>query len=176
MSKDVKTKQVQKAVEPKRIFKDQMVVTTDLFKMAPAQMKKNTSYKKFQPELMDLEHCHIFRTVDSRGKVQTSSTAVGGHFHDVEVSIDQDGSFVLKCSEPYHIVTKTTKTGMTKKEKVPVTFEDGNRDVILKDTHTHEFQYIRSEELHLGSKGNNVAPQGGFTPRPLPQGVEFKDA
>jgi hypothetical protein len=177
MSKDYKTtNKPQASIAPKRVFKDQMTVTHDLFKLLPATMKKNVSYKKFQPELVEMEHAHIFHTVDSRGKKQTSCSAVGGHFHDVEVTVAADGSFHLICSEPYHIVTKTTKTGMTKKEKVHVSFEDGNNDIIIKDTHTHEFEYKGSEELFIGNRQNVIAPQGGFQPRPLPKEVEFKDA
>lgn len=172
MSQDYKAK---KQAQMKRVYKDQMTATHDLFKMLPATMKKNVSFKKFQPQIEEFEHCHIFHTVDSRGKAQLSSSAVGGHFHDVEWSVSSTGEFQIKCSEPFQIVTVVTKAGMTKKEKRPVAFEDGINDKTIKDTHTHEFQYLGSETLEIG-RPRAVAPSGEFKPRALPKDVDFKDA
>ncbi len=127
----------------------------DLFKLAVATMEKNVSYDD-KPDVVKLEHCHIYHTIDSSGKPQNTSTAVGGHFHMVEVIAGDGGVPTLKVGPPVKWVKKRVR-GVMKKIMQPIFLEsasvddDGRPDNAErhKDTHTHEVLYLGSEEITL---------------------------
>lgn len=57
----------------------------DVVRLHVATMKKNVSYKKYQPQYEFLPHVHNFHTTDMKGKPNLYSASVGGHYHKVEV-------------------------------------------------------------------------------------------
>lgn len=111
----------------KRILNQELKIISDTFKLMPAVMQKNISFNPHSPQLQAMEHCHIFHTYDSGGKKLGFTNQVGGHYHSVEVSTDSKGNFKVKVSPPIQ---------NPKSEKI-----------YANDTHTHEVQYIKSEEI-----------------------------
>lgn len=141
-----KTDKPQKTTKIKRVFKDQFEFTHDLYKLNPAEMKKNISFNEI-PNLQDITHMHFFHSVDSSGIKQTNSTTIGGHFHEMEIIESDDGSPAeVRCkSGP---LTYGYKKIMGRKKRVPVPTlldEDGTRI----DNHTHFVEYIKSDVLKL---------------------------
>jgi hypothetical protein len=127
-----------------RIYKSTQVVDHDLFKLEVAKMKKNVSFTEI-PEVMSFEHCHIFHTVDSNGKKQHTSTAVGGHHHPVQVVAGVDGVPTLKVGEPRRWVKRKIR-GVMQRVEEPI-YLNGEKDE--QDTHTHEVSYLGSERITL---------------------------
>lgn len=123
-----------------RVFKGAQILDHDLFKLLPAPMLKNTSYNDDAPIYERLEHCHIFHTIDSSGKVQTECAPVGGHFHEISVvQLADDAAPSIRVSGPKKwVITRKGK----KKTKIII-------DIGEHDTHTHEVKYIRSEKIQM---------------------------
>lgn len=133
----------------------------DLFKLGVAKMKKNVSYKKFQPEIQMVEHAHFFHSHDMKGKTMVHSQAVGGHFHEVHIEWERDGEdLILKkaeCGPALRQVQKRTRSGKWKTVIEAVRYERGDAAVdgsddddveitgFEEDTHTHELLYVGSE-------------------------------
>lgn len=105
-----------------RFFKKDGIVFSDTFKLEQSSFHKNISFDANAPLLVPVEHCHFFHTFDSYGKVMKQSNKVGGHYHEVTVE-EVDGKLVGKCS---------VQIG-------------GMKD----DKHTHEINYIKSDEVTL---------------------------
>lgn len=95
-------------------------------------------------DLVKKEHTHIFHSKDSRGRPQTRTNPMAGHFHDVTFEVI-DGVPVAKCGPALHYVDKRTRRGVVREVK-PVVYRDfdGNERV---DDHTHEMEYVHSEKL-----------------------------
>lgn len=131
-------------VAPKRIYKGTQEVDHDLFKLNAAKMAKNVSYTDV-PQIEHFEHCHIFHTVDSGGRKQETSSAVGGHHHDIEVVEDANGVPSLKVSEPRKWIKKKIR-GVMQRVSVAIVLdeEDGTTD-----SHTHEVTYLGSERITM---------------------------
>lgn len=119
----------------------------DLYKGDVKKYLRNVSYKKDAPDLVPIEHTHIYHTYDSRGKPQSFTSTTGGHFH--EVSVGPDG--VVKCGPPMRWGYKKGRDGNQVKRKEPLKWFDkyatDHAKEWIEDTHTHEFEYIHSEEL-----------------------------
>ncbi len=135
---------------PRVVLKGQQSFRHDLFKAKVAMLKKNlTSWKTGEPSIIEMEHAHMFHSHNSRGKVQTRTTATGGHFHDVKTFIDpKTGEIRAECGPPLKIVQE--KRGNNYRDFVrPIKFIDkrGDQDREILDTHTHEMEYLHSEEL-----------------------------
>jgi len=100
-------------------------VMVDTFKLESAVMQKNVSWT-IKENLVPIEHCHIFHTYDSSGKKLTDSNAVGGHKHELRVSV-VDGKFNVICSPP---------------------IQNKKSEIISKvDRHVHAITYLKSEQL-----------------------------
>ena len=117
--KEIKEPQVKP--EPNRVFANQMTIASDLFKLEPANMSKNTSWNDKAPILIPVEHCHFFRTYDSNGKRMDVCNHVGGHSHKVTVTVNRSGDLIAECSPA--INTK------------------------FNDSHTHAVTYLRSDKV-----------------------------
>jgi len=127
-----------------RVYKGQSELDHDLYKLAPAVMKKNQAVDGHQPMYVPLEHCHIFHSIDSNGKVQTSCNAIGGHFHEMnKVGESDDGVAVYNTGPPVTWAWKKelNANGMPVKKKITVPAKD------LNDEHTHEVLYQWSEKI-----------------------------
>lgn len=140
------------AVQPiQRVFSKSQKFFSDLFKLKVAPMLQYhgwTEGGKRDPfdergalinDWVTIEHCHMFHTMDSKGKEHEYCSPAGGHFHKMDVIKDANGEILeVKCaSGPLKFEVKK-KYGKTKREAVPVNEHD---------THTHEVVYQKSDEL-----------------------------
>ncbi len=119
-------------------------------------MLKNVSFKKNQPQVVELEHSHIFHTINSQMKLQKHTSTVGGHFHEIEWGVGADGKPFVKKVGPPITYRYVSRSGQQKKRSGAVRWRDGERDEetddgvaagYVVDKHTHKFHYIHSEEL-----------------------------
>ncbi len=131
-------------VRQPRVYKSTQEIDHDLFKLEVAHMSKNVSYTDV-PFIERYEHVHVFHTVDSNGKVQTTSTPVGGHHHEVEVVAGPDGVPTLKVSQPRRWVKRKVK-GVMKRMPEPIWLDAEHSE---SDEHTHEVTYLGSEKITL---------------------------
>lgn len=134
-------------------MRGQQVQIHHLMKAELAKFKKNRSWKKDQPEIIDVEHVHFFHTINSTGKAQKFTAAVGGHFHEVEWSIDsRTGEPVAKCGPPLKRVAVPGPDGLVEYENRPIEWYDkvgkmGKRGTTIVDNHTHPMSYLGSDEI-----------------------------
>lgn len=137
-------------------WKGQQEFRHDLFKLNVALMKKNVSYKKYAPQIEEVEHSHFFHSADMKGKPMTKSSSVGGHYHKVEVEIgtDDNGMFIKRaiCSPPYRMVQKKLKNGTTRTIEEPVFYEteedpETEEPGRMYDKHTHDIDFKGSEMI-----------------------------
>lgn len=112
----------------KTIDTTNVFVKSHSFKFHPAVMKKNVSWVEKKPQFVDLEHCHIFHSYDSYGRKQTRTNAVGGHYHEIELYIENK-ELKLKVSPPMQ--------------------NSGSEKIYPIDTHTHSYSYIKSDEFKM---------------------------
>jgi hypothetical protein len=129
MSKDPKEKPQQIILKHKNKF------WHHCFKLKNAEMLVNTSFTD-DPQYDKVTHSHFFHTKDSDGKIQVKSNAVGGHFHEVEVTETAGGVPRIKISGPKKEVRTKIRGRWTK-----------IYEPIQDDMHMHEIEYLYSEEL-----------------------------
>lgn len=134
----------------KRFYDGKQEIDHDLFKLELAVMKKNVSYNDL-PDYEKIEHVHMFHTIDSSGKRQETSTAVGGHFHPIIVKGAEDGVPTLEVGPPHKHVIKKIR-GRKVRVAIPLTEEDPEGD-----THTHTVIYLKSEKIKLRQANANFA-------------------
>lgn len=148
----------EKSTQPKKkskiapFVRGQQVFKDHLFRLKVEKMQKNKSYKKFLPELMQVEHVHLFHTKNQRGQDNEYCVAVGGHFHKMDVTYDESGSPVdVKCGPALRKVEKRMKNGKVKSFIEPVRWERQDEQTgemaYVTDDHTHEWQYEGFSEL-----------------------------
>lgn len=124
--------------EVKRVFKNDRVVIHDLFKLLPAELKRNVSYTSI-PRYEHIPHQHFFHSYDSNGVKQDACSPIGGHTHKIEMK-EVNGKFELVIGPPC--------------KKVRGKFIE-----IPHDKHTHDFNYIFSQEIKLRSYNNEAQAQ-----------------
>lgn len=113
-----------------------------LFKLQTAKMIKNTSWNKDAPELHSVDHQHFFHTKDSSGKNMEHSTAQGGHFHIMTLTVDPvTGEPKAVCSGPKKYIQKKGKRFIVDLPEYEQYDDEGNK---VRDRHTHEVVYERS--------------------------------
>jgi hypothetical protein len=130
-----------------RVYRNSQIIEHDLFKLNVATMRKNISFTDV-PEYAQIEHVHIFHTVDSNGNRQTSCTSVGGHHHDIEVLPAVNGGVPhIRVSGPKKWVRVKRKGRVS----VPVSAPDepGTEHDQKGDFHTHKVTYLGSEKIQL---------------------------
>jgi len=165
MSKPIQSKPIQSPQQPvSRIIKGTQTFWHDLFVSDVQTMKKNVSYKKVQPQIEHYEHKHTFHSHDRVGKPNKYTVPIGGHFHEIKVTTDENGKPKAVCGPALRKVQSKGKYGLQKTVIEPVTFEHPMRDgadAIETDTHTHLMEYKFSEELHptTGAVPISDAPQ-----------------
>ena len=134
---------------PNIIWKSNQEFRHDLFKLELSRMKKNMSYKENRPIIEEIEHCHFFHSITNKGTRNDFCQPVGGHFHKVETSIDDEGNVVAKCGPPLKKETVRLKTGKYIKKIMSIEYPSVNentgeeRNII--DDHTHSVVYLNSE-------------------------------
>ena len=164
MNKKVKleTKEMEletKQAKAERIYRGEVEITHDLFKLDMANTHKNVSISISNPYYEAVPHVHFYHTHDSNGKKLSVSNSVGGHYHEVKV-FEKDGEFHAECGPA---VTKK------KKNTAPVPHMIGNK----LDDHKHNISYVRSEVINarkLNKDAQTViahatadAPRGGLS-------------
>jgi hypothetical protein len=146
---EVKTK---KTIAPQqRVLATERQIFSDCFKFELSKMKRNVSWTE-EPEYVDVEHCHFFHTVDSDGKVQTYTTATGGHFHEVEmIPAENPGELptILCKSGPLKWAQKKV-AGKYKKVLVPA-------DKYGTDNHKHEVNWVHSSKCKVRTISEDAA-------------------
>ena len=153
-SKKVYSDDQKTTVAPKYKMSGTRTILHHLFRAELANFKKNRSWKKDQPDLTDVPHVHFYHTVNSTGKVQQYTAAVGGHFHEVEWRLNPEtGEPEAKCGPPLKKVAVPGPDGLTVHEIQEIEFVDkvgkmGKRGAVLKDTHTHKMSYERTDEIN----------------------------
>lgn len=140
------------ATEPpkgQRVFSRQVKKIHDLYKLMVANMRKNVALEGSNPEFQTVEHCHFFHTFTSDGQAQNTSSTIGGHFHVMEVVTPATDTTpaVYKCSPPMRWGVVKDKYKRKVREMVPAN---------LDDDHTHDVQYIKSDELVLRTKNTEA--------------------
>jgi hypothetical protein len=158
-----KDEQMKKYVDPQRRMKGEKVVFHDLFKLEVKPMKKilgvpDPRLLEKSPHLVrmiDQEHCHFFHSVDSNGRPQKYSSSIGGHCHEVKITLDENGSFEAECGPPLR---------RHKNSRV--------EPIEPYDRHTHEIEYIESIEF-AARKANQEAVKyaSNFTTPAMPGGA-----
>lgn len=128
----------------KPTFQQSHSFESHLFKLEGANMKKKVVLGQNNDTIQEVPHAHFFHTVDSSGKPQEHSVAVGGHFHLVTVNYDpQTGEPKATCSGPMTY-------GYVKNRKVVIDLPDvgtDERNRPIRDTHTHDVVYQRSSKV-----------------------------
>jgi hypothetical protein len=129
-----------------RVFKGDMKVMIDTFKLKVATFKKNIAPdgKQFKPNYVPFEHAHIFHTRQENGKENLCCAPVGGHTHEVIIEV-VDGKFVGRTSEPIQFRGS---------EKIAPKMDAQGRVI---DNHTHEVEYLKSDEHTPKSVSPEVA-------------------
>lgn len=144
-------------VQPRLNWKGNETFRHDLFKLTPAFMKKNTSYKKYEPQIQEVEHSHFFHSHDKKGTKMEFCQPVGNHFHRVIVAVDGDGNITAKCGPALQKVLIKTKSGKSKSQILPVSYHDGNKEEDIVDDHTHEIDYKHSEMISPNAQARQQA-------------------
>lgn len=127
----------------------------DVFVSDVKKCIKNVSYEFMKFERVDVEHKHIYHSHNNNGKKLHRTNTSNGHWHNVEHYVDPvTGATMAKCGPAMHEVTKTTARGNVITVIEPVSFEHElevgeNKGEVVKviDNHTHELEYLGSEDL-----------------------------
>lgn len=138
---------MKKKVEPKLKFKGQTEFRHDLFKASVQKMKKNTSFVFGRPSILELEHTHVFHSYDSKGRPQKFTSTTGGHFHEIQHGVDDEGNVYAKCGPALQTVVRKGSGGRQIKKIGPIVWKDVDNEVEINDNHTHQMTYISSEFL-----------------------------
>ena len=169
-------------VVPKITMKGERVFQHHLFLSDVAKCKKNTSYEPDQPMLVDMEHKHVFHTIDSKGRKQLISSHALGHFHQMSWGMDSEGNLYAKSGPALRKVAKHLRDGSVQMVDSPIFWTD-LQDQRYNDEHTHSWEYQHTEEFTAKSLAsqrkanqeelieNGVDPNQ--TPRPLQQAAPF---
>lgn len=115
--------------QTRRIYKGDMEIDHDLFKLEVSTARKNVSIDN-TPLYAGVEHCHFFHTYDSNGRKQAACSPIAGHTHQMEVTADDDGNLVAKAGPA-------------------VKYAGGKFIPVSGDNHTHDTTYIASEKIQV---------------------------
>lgn len=132
-------------------------------------MLRNESYKKGMPKIVKLDHTHVFHSINSQMKPQDTTSTVGGHFHKIRYEMGADGTpKIVEVGPPMTYKYVTRAGGVQKRICVQVGWDDETGDESRKvlDTHTHDFEYIHSEELSENKGGRSVVAAASVLSNP----------
>lgn len=157
----------------KRVFHDQLSFVHDLFKAELSTMKKNVSFSAGSPQIEEVEHVHFYHSHDSSGTPQKYTSAIGGHFHEIiHTVIDKKtGETKASCGPALRHTYKKFKNGKGKKVVDSIQYHNEENDTYIKDNHTHELTYMRSEEISSATKKARVASDQRLLKTLMPEGT-----
>jgi hypothetical protein len=123
-----------------------VVVDTHLYKLMSAPVKKYTGHRKeidtspdAEPQnFLDMEHTHVYRTMDIDGNKHTKCVSIGGHYHNLELDYSGIIPKVVAMSGPMKMVSET-KAGKNRLVEQPINHYDD---------HIHEVQYVKTEKIN----------------------------
>lgn len=143
----------------KRVYRDDVKFTHDLYKAELARMKKNISYTPRNPRIEEVEHCHWFHSHDSSGRPQKYTSATGGHFHEILHTVvdKKTGETRMTCGPALAHRFKKLKNGKTKTVLETISWFDENSEKEIKDDHVHELSYRFSEEISPSKRKTQLA-------------------
>lgn len=169
MEKKKTEPKAKKSAAPKIVWKHNREYRHDLFKLKLAQFKKNTSFKKFTPNIVSVDHNHFFHSHDRKGRENEYCSAVGGHFH--KVIKNEDGS--IEFGVALRKVKKPMRDGSFRPVIEPVHYATNDPERSIADNHIHETEYLHSESLNLNQTGDPAtqkavaeAMKGAIPPTP----------
>lgn len=135
----------------KRMAKGMQVFSQDLFKLHVAKRLFNMSWQTYRPRLEEHEHTHYYRSVNDLGVKNEYSTSIGGHFHKVDVTWNEDGSLKeTLCGPPLQRAPITLPGSKRKVMKIANIFfvkETENGLERIEDNHSHAMEYRHTDEV-----------------------------
>lgn len=133
-----------KQAQWKDVYQTSTEFKSRLFKLLPAKMLKSIMQGQDQSSIQEVTHQHFHHTIDSSGKVQDHSVAVGGHFHIMTIKEDPNtGEPIATCSGPKTFAYRKNKKVIVDLKSFGV--DDRGNDIM--DTHTHEVIYERTSKI-----------------------------
>lgn len=155
---------VKKQPTQPRFFQKTQEIHCDTFKLEVAKMKKNLALLGAADDIVNIEHCHFFRTYNSDGKKETHCHPVGGHTHEVVYKEVEGGvAEIVSISGPVSIVTKVVK-GKRQKISQPM-----NADI--EDFHTHDITYHGSSSVMKRQPDPRAAQMQGEEATKVPKQI-----
>ena len=137
-SKSLSRRQELQAKSPVRVYKGEIEVDSDVFKLEVANVQINKGLSN-KPRWVPTEHAHFFHSYDSNGKKMMKCNSVAGHTHLIEVIYQDDGTITAKCGP----AVKEVKKGEFQ-EIVLQTSRNGSNQL---DDHVHDVTYLFSERI-----------------------------
>lgn len=128
----------------------------DVFMSTDAEGMRNVGYEHLKPMLHKIRHKHVYHSHSNQGKRLARTGSALGHWHDVEHYVDNEGNIRAKCGPAMHEVQiQDEETGLVFNRIERVSFEElvttgqfAGRRLKHMDDHTHELEYLGSEELN----------------------------
>jgi len=136
-----------KKIKPKIVMRGTSKFWAHHFKASLSNMLKNRSYQYGVLKIEKLEHVHMFHSKNSQGKAMPYTAPVGGHFHEVTISKDDEGNIIAECGPALQYVHKKLPNGRMKKSIQKLAWYDAEKDEKVYDDHKHEMEYLDSEHL-----------------------------
>lgn len=130
-----------------------------LYKADLRKAKKNIDFRANMVNLVDMEHVHFFHSINSQGKTQKYTNAVGGHFHEITTYVDDKGNMKARCGEALRYIDRRKPDGSVRKVLQKVEFYDGMDGMngrTYPDDHIHQVDYIASEEIEIKKRGSVI--------------------
>lgn len=116
---------------------------------------KNTSYKRWQPDLHKVPHKHFFHTRDMRGKALNKSSHACGHYHIMQWRMDPATGNLLAASGPaLRDASVKLEDGSRETRPEECTWMDKKKK-IFRDDHQHEWEYLGTDILSPGILKHN---------------------
>jgi len=136
------SKESQVITSDARIYKNELQIKSDLFKLEVANCNLNKGWND-AINLESVEHVHFFHTYDSDGKKLQRTNAVAGHFHVIEYEEQGPNKPVkiISVSGPMREVKRRIRG---KWQKVVEAIDSG-----LEDSHSHDITYRRTENVKM---------------------------
>lgn len=133
----------------------------DLYKGDVQKYKHNASWKYANPNIIEMEHRHIYRNVDGKkGRPNKYTSHMLGHFHEIILNdengnplVDENGFPAPKCGPPMRKNVIRLPNGKKKMVIEQVKYLDGSgygpngENLYIEDNHTHSFEYLGSEMI-----------------------------
>lgn len=135
-----------------KVWRGQETFEHSLFKLLPAECKKNRSFKPGSPKIEDIAHGHKYHSSNRKGSPNQYCAPTAGHFHEVKVVWNGDSLVSVECGPPLRYRWRQMKSGRMRKVLERIVYdqdEDRGNGQPVEDNHTHEVQYMRSEVLNL---------------------------